>query len=67
MYNARELVGRVGIVFSEAVVGDTSNKLRFLAGWRSLVSRLPHKQKVCGSNPHPATKLSRVSNVEHRC
>ena len=32
MYNAHELVGRVGIVFSEAVVGDTSNKLRFFSG-----------------------------------
>lgn len=28
-----------------------------VAGWSSLVARLPHKEKVAGSNPAPATSM----------
>ena len=36
---------------------------KLLRGGRSLVSRQPHKLKVAGSNPAPATRIFRCSQV----
>jgi hypothetical protein len=33
--------------------------LKYYAGWSSLVARWAHNPKVAGSNPAPATKISR--------
>lgn len=35
----------------------------FVAGWRSQVSRLPHKQENAGPNPAPATNIMKLSEI----
>ena len=36
------------------------------AGWRSGLSRLPHTEKIEGSNPSPATKKETMKNTKNR-